>query len=90
MHVYYTDIDKSFTLIFRNNVLIIQDGNNADAQYKITLDTKTHKSIISGELKIIEAIDSKKITYHGDIDNLMYLMGLTQDDQVGIPTEFNT
>jgi len=90
MHVYYPDIDKSFTLIFRNNVLIVQDGNNADARYKITLDTKTHKSIISGDLKILEAIDSQKITYQGDVDNLMYLMGLIQDDQIGIPTKFKT
>ena len=90
MSIYYPDIDKSFTLVFRNNVLIILDGNNADARYKITLDTKTHKSIITGELDIVRAIDSNKITFQGDVDNLMYLMGLTQDDQIGIPAKFKT
>ncbi|NJK77803.1 MAG: hypothetical protein HC944_02025 [Nanoarchaeota archaeon] len=90
MHVHYSDIDEGFTFIFRHNVLIIQDGMQADSRYKITLDTQTHKSIISGDLKIQEAFNSQKIIFQGDLDNIMFLMGLTQDDEVGIPTKFKT
>ena len=54
------------------------------------MDTKIHKAIMSGELKLIDAINSKQIELKGDTNNILYLMGLIQDDSEGIPVKYLT
>lgn len=90
IRIFYPDIDKSFTLHFRHNILAITESSDDDYRYKLILDAKTHKSIMSGELKLIDAINSKQIEFEGDIDNILYLMGLIQNDSDGIPVKFKT
>jgi len=90
VNISYTDIDKSFTLHFRHNILVITEGFDINSNYGLTLDTKTHKSILLGDLKLIDAINSKQIEFKGNVDNLLYLMGLIQDGSDKIPTKFRT
>ena len=90
MTIYYPDIDKGFTLQFRNNILIVtEDSDNMDG-YHIIMDTKTHKAIMSGDLKLIDAINSKQIELKGNQNNILYLMSLIHGGSEGIPTKFIT
>jgi alkyl sulfatase BDS1-like metallo-beta-lactamase superfamily hydrolase len=89
MGIYYPDVDKGFILQFRNNVLIITESDNI-RDYNVIMDTKIHKAIMSGELKLIDAINSKQIELKGDTNNILYLMGLIQEDSEGIPVKYLT
>jgi hypothetical protein len=40
------------------------------------MNTKTHKSLMSGDLKLIDAINSKQIELNRNTNNIPYLMGL--------------
>ena len=90
VRIFYTDIDKWFTLHFRHNILAITEGIDENSRYKLILDTKIHKSIMSGDLKLIDAINSQQIEFEGNIDNILYLMGLIQEDSDEIPAKFET
>jgi alkyl sulfatase BDS1-like metallo-beta-lactamase superfamily hydrolase len=90
MSIRYPDIDKTFVLHFRHNILAITESSDEIPKYRLILDTQTHKSIMSGDLKLIDAINSKQVEFQGDKDNLLYLMGLIQEDSDGIPPKFKT
>ena len=90
MSIYYPDIDKTFLLHFRHNILVISESSDESPKYRLILDTKTHKSILSGDLKLIDAINSKQVEFEGDMNNILYLMGLVQEDSDGIPIKFET
>ncbi len=90
LSIFYPDIDKGFTLHFRHNILVVTEGSDVNSKYSLTLDTKTHKSIMSGDLKLLNAINSKQIGFKGDMNDILYLMGLIQDDSDVMPAKFKT
>lgn len=89
LNIFYRDIDKGFAYNFRNNVLTITEGMDKNTRYTLTMDTAVHKSIINGDLKLVDAINSKTIESKGNENNILYLMGLIQEDDDGIPVEFD-
>lgn len=90
MNIFYPDINKGFTLQFRHNILVVTENSDDIKGHNVIMDTKTHKSIMSGDLELIDAINSKQIELKGDVNNILYLMGLIQESSEGIPTKFTT
>ena len=74
LNVIYTDIDQSYTLHFRSGILAITPGLNPDEDNTITLDTVTHKKIISGKLTLMDAIESNQLLAEHDVEDLQYFL----------------
>jgi len=89
LNIFYSDVEKEFAFNFRNNILTITEGSDKDARYALNMDTAIHKSIITGDLKLVDIINSKLIESKGNKNNILYLMGLIQEDDDGMPMEFD-
>ena len=66
----YSDIDMSFTLHVRNNILAVTDGFPENPDMSITLDSDTHKLLIGGHMSAYEGLDSGAIDFDGNRDEL--------------------
>jgi len=72
LNVIYTDTGKEFSLIFRNNILVVTE-DLVDAPWDIiSLDTDTHKKILTKQLSMIDAFDSGLVGFDGDLDDLQW------------------
>jgi len=74
MSIHYSDLDTWYTLQFRNGILVVLDGADDSSSYSITLDSKTHKSILAGNLSIVDGIDSENVI-QGDLEEIQEIFG---------------
>jgi len=72
LNVIYTDTGKEFSLIFRNNILVVTEDLVDDPWDIISLDTDTHKKILTKQLSMIDAFDSGLVGFDGDLDDLQW------------------
>jgi len=70
MTIHYTDVEQWYTLQFRNGVLIITNGFDDSSDNSITLDSETHKLLLSGNLSLSDGVESGKITFMGDLEDI--------------------
>ena len=74
--VQYSDVEQDFTLHVRNSILAVTDGFPDDPQVILSLDTATHKQIVSGHLSLEEAIEAEQIELFGDQDDVTAFVNL--------------
>jgi alkyl sulfatase BDS1-like metallo-beta-lactamase superfamily hydrolase len=67
LNIIYSDTHQEFTLHFRNGILAVVSGLSSFEDHTITLDTDTHKLLISGKLKLFDVVDSGQIQSDGDL-----------------------
>jgi len=72
LNVIYTDTGKEFSLIFRNNILVVTEDLVDNPWDIISLDTDTHKKILTKQLSMIDAFDSGLVGFDGDLDDLQW------------------
>jgi len=68
LNVHYTDIDAGYSLHIRNNILDVTKGLSTNPYYSISLDTDTHKKILTKQLSMADAINSGKMKFQGDLE----------------------
>jgi putative sterol carrier protein len=62
-----TDEDKHYALIVKDGTCEIQEGENADANCTLVLDSETLKGIVSGETDGMQAFMGGKLRVEGDM-----------------------
>jgi len=67
LNVHYTDINAGYSLHIRNNILDVTKGLSTNPYYSISLDTDTHKKILTKQLSMADAINSGKMKFQGDL-----------------------
>jgi alkyl sulfatase BDS1-like metallo-beta-lactamase superfamily hydrolase len=72
LNVIYTDTGKEFSLIFRNNILVVTEGLDDDPWDTLSLDTDTHKKILTKQLSIIDAFNSGLVNFDGTLEDLQW------------------
>ena len=72
LNVIYTDTGKEFSLIFRNNILVVTEGLDDDPWDTLSLDTDTHKKILTKQLSIIDAFNSGLVKFDGTLEDLQW------------------
>ena len=75
LNVIYTDLEQDFTLHFRNGILAVSQGLDVSPDHEITLDSQTHKLLVSGNLSLDDAIKSGKIKSVGNTNELKTWLG---------------
>lgn len=70
LSIYYTDLEKGYTLHFRNGILAVIDGFDISAPYSLTLDSETHKMIVGGYLSLADGIKSGLIDTTGPVSDI--------------------
>ncbi len=63
--IYYSDLKQGYTLHFRNGILAVVDGFDPSVSHSLTLDSKTHKMIIGGQLSLVDGIESGVVELDG-------------------------
>jgi len=74
--VTYSDIDLSLTLHVRNSILAVTNGAPESPDMTLVLDSDTHKLIVGGHLRILDAIESGQAEFSGDINDLVDFLNL--------------
>ena len=74
LSIYYSDLEKGFTLHFRNGILAVLDGEDETANHSIVLDSQTHKLIVSGQLSLVDGIESGQVEFDGDVPEIEEMM----------------
>ena len=72
LNILYTDTDEKFSLTFRNNIMVVSEGLTDDPWDVISLDTETHKMILTKQLSMIDAYNSGDLIFNGNIDDLQW------------------
>ena len=71
---------------FRNGILAVIDGVDPSASHSLTLDSKTHKIIIAGQLSLVNGIETGLIETDGrtlEIEKMLeYLDPSIPDDDI--------
>ncbi|MDN7142397.1 SCP2 sterol-binding domain-containing protein [Pseudomonas sp. JQ170] len=62
-----TDEDKHYALIVKDGTCEIQEGENADANCTLVLDSETLKGIVSGDTDGMQAFMGGKLRVEGDM-----------------------
>ncbi len=70
INIVYPDLDQTFTLYFRNGILLILDETSDSEDSTITLDSETHKKILFGNMSFMEGFQSGKIQVNGNLNEL--------------------
>ena len=70
LNIIYTDTGEEYSLIFRNNILVVTEGLDDDPWNTFSLDTDIHKKILIKQLSMIDALDSGLIDFDGDLEDL--------------------
>ena len=70
VEISYTDTGEEYTLIINNDILTVTDGIYDEPENHISLDTETHKKILTQNLSLFDAIDSGLVDFDGDINEL--------------------
>ena len=76
LNIYYSDIEKGFTLHFRNGILVVTEGLHENPDQMVTMDSNTHKLIMAGQKKLTDAVNSSDIKVDGDIEDLQELFDM--------------
>ena len=71
-----TDEDKHYALIVKDGTCDIQEGENANANCTLVLDSATLKDIVSGETDGMQAFMGGKLRAEGDMMLAMKLSEL--------------
>jgi len=85
LNIIYTDTGEKYSLIFRNNILVVTEDLFVDPWNTISLDTDTHKKILTKQLSIIDALDFGLIDFDGDHEDLEWYSNVF--DKLVISTE---
>lgn len=72
LSIYYADIDEGYSLRIHHDILTVTDGVDADPHNLMTLDSDTHKMILTGELSLTDAIDSRLVKVDGSVRDLKF------------------
>jgi len=73
--LYYTDLDQGYTLHFRNGILaVIDEFETTNVYHSLTLDSETHKMIVSGHLSLIDGIESGLINSEGRVSDIEMML----------------
>jgi alkyl sulfatase BDS1-like metallo-beta-lactamase superfamily hydrolase len=70
VEISYTDIDEEYTLIINNDILTVTEGIYGEPENHISLDTETHKKILTQNLSLFDAIDSGLVDFDGSRNEL--------------------
>lgn len=62
-----TDEDKQYALVVKDGTCDIQEGEHADANCTLVLDSETLKGIVSGETDGMQAFMGGKLRVEGDM-----------------------
>ncbi|MCE0464505.1 MULTISPECIES: SCP2 sterol-binding domain-containing protein [Pseudomonas] len=62
-----TDENKQYALIVKNQTCELQEGENADANCTLVMDSETLKGIVSGETDGMQAFMGGKLRVEGDM-----------------------
>jgi alkyl sulfatase BDS1-like metallo-beta-lactamase superfamily hydrolase len=72
LNLSYTDTGEEYFLHIRNNILRVTEGLQ-DAHYDLTLDTVSHKKILTNQISLIDAIDSGLVNFESDGEREQFL-----------------
>jgi len=78
--IYYHDLAQGYTFHFRNGILAVIDGFDPSVSQSLTLDSETHKLIVSGHLSLIEGIESGLIETDGRISKIKETLAYLNPD----------
>ncbi len=78
--IYYQDLAQGYTFHFRNGILAVIDGFDPSVSYSLTLDSETHKLIVSGHLSLIDGIESGLIETDGRISKIKEILAYLNPD----------
>ncbi len=70
VEISYTDIDEEYTLFINNDILTVTEGIDDQPENHISLDTETHKKILTQNLSLLDAIDSGLVDFDGSRNQL--------------------
>ena len=70
VEISYTDTGEEYTLIIKNDILTVTEGIYNEPENHISLDTETHKKILTQDLSLFDAIDSGLVDFDGSINEL--------------------
>jgi alkyl sulfatase BDS1-like metallo-beta-lactamase superfamily hydrolase len=70
LSIYYTDLDEGYSLIIYHDILTVTDGLEEDPHNLISLDSDTHKMILTGEMSLSESINSGLVKVDGNVEDL--------------------
>jgi alkyl sulfatase BDS1-like metallo-beta-lactamase superfamily hydrolase len=70
VEISYTDTGKEYTLIINNDILTVTEGIYDEPENHISLDTETHKKILTQNLSLFDAIDSGLVDFDGSRNEL--------------------
>lgn len=62
-----TDEDKHYSLVVKDGTCELQEGENADANVTLIMDSETLKGIVSGETDGMQAFMGGKLRVEGDM-----------------------
>jgi len=69
LEISYTDTGEEYSLIIDNDILTVTEGID-DPYNVLSLDTETHKKILTQNISIFDAIDSGLVDFDGRISDL--------------------
>jgi alkyl sulfatase BDS1-like metallo-beta-lactamase superfamily hydrolase len=72
----YSDLGLDFTFHVRNSILAVTDGAPSNPDMILTIDSDTHKLIVGGHLKVLDAIESGQAELDGNTDDLVEFLNL--------------
>lgn len=84
LNIIYTDTGEEYSLIFRNNILVVTKNLVDNPWDTISLDTDTHKKILTKQISMIDALNSGLVDFNGDLDDLEWYYSVFE------PLTFNT
>jgi alkyl sulfatase BDS1-like metallo-beta-lactamase superfamily hydrolase len=70
VEISYTDTGEEYSLIINNDILTVTEGINDEPENHISLDTETHKKILTQNLSLFDAIDSGLVDFDGSRNEL--------------------
>jgi len=72
--IYFNDLDRGYTLHFRNGILAVINEFDDSAYHSITLNSETYKMIVIGHLSLIDGINSGEIEFDGEISEIQEML----------------
>lgn len=70
LNIIYTDTDEQYSLIFRNQILVVTEGLVDSPWDTMSIDTNTHKKILVKQLSATDAFNSGLLKFDGTLEDL--------------------
>lgn len=70
LNIVYTDTGEQYSLIFRNQILIVTEGLVDNPWDTMSIDTNTHKKILVKQLSATDAFNSGLLEFDGTLEDL--------------------